>query len=299
MLKKAWFDIRYALLLSGCWLFGQLPTWLLYHIFLDIIYFLTYRVARYRIAVVRANLRTAFPEKDKAELLTIERKFYLQLAEVFIDTIDIISISRRAIEKRMKFIDVQQHEDEVRGKSWIAAMAHYGSWEYFISYPLYSEKSIVGVYHRLHSKLFEKLYRYSRSRFGTEPVSMHNTMRYVIESVRKGKQICLGLIADHSPRAGDKPNWVTFLGQQTDFYIGPEKIALRFKMPVYFVHISKHARARYSIRFEMIYDGMEAVSEGEITRRYAARLEEMIREAPWLWMWSHRRWKKKHFKTEK
>jgi KDO2-lipid IV(A) lauroyltransferase len=124
-------------------------------------------------------------------------------------------------------------------------------------------------------------------------------MRYVIDSVRKGRQICLGLIADQSPRAGDKPNWVTFFGQQTDFYIGPEKIAVRFKMPVYFVHIRKCARARYSVCFEMIYDGVETVTEGEITQRYAARLEDMIREAPWLWMWSHRRWKKKHFKTEK
>lgn len=299
MLKKAWFDIRYALLLSGCWLFGKLPTWLLYHVFLDIIYFFTYKVAGYRVAVVRANLRTAFPGKNEGELRVIERKFYLQLAEVFIDTIDIISIGRKGIEKRMKFADVRRHEEEVRGKSWIASVAHYGSWEYFTSYQLHSQSQVVGVYHRLHSKLFEKLYRYSRSRFGAEPVTMHNTMRYVIQSARAGRQISLGLIADQSPRAGDKPNWVTFFGQKTDFYLGPEKIALRFNMPVYFVHITKHARARYSARFEMIYDGVEKVEQGEITRRYAVRLEKMIRETPWLWMWSHRRWKKKHYKSEK
>ena len=29
----------------------------------------------------------------------------------------------------------------------------------------------------------------------------------------------------------------------------------------------------------------------EITRRYAARLEEMIRRRPELWVWSHKRWK--------
>ena len=35
----------------------------------------------------------------------------------------------------------------------------------------------------------------------------------------------------------------------------------------------------------------EEIVEGEITRRYAERMEAMIRHEPHLWMWSHRRWK--------
>lgn len=294
MLKKAWFDIRYSLLLAGCWLFGKLPSWLLYHVFLDIIYFIVYKVAGYRLDVVRSNLHRAFPEKSDGELRTIERKFYLQLAEIFIDTIDLISISRKGIEKRMKFPGVEQHEQQTRGKNWIAALAHYGSWEYFTSYQLHAASQVAAVYHKLHSGLFEKLYKYSRSRQGAQPVAMRDTMRYVVGSVKAGRQISLGLIADQSPRAGDKPNWFDFLSQKTDFYLGPEKLALKFGMPVYFVHITKHRRAHYSARFEMIYDGAEQVAEGVITQRYAALLDEMIRKSPWLWMWSHKRWKKEY-----
>ncbi len=298
MLKKAWFNICYALLFSACWLFGKLPSWLLYHVFLDIMYFFVYKVVGYRLKVVRGNLRTAFPEKTEEERRRIERKFYLQLAEVFIDTVDFISISEKGIRKRMRFPDIELHEKQVVGKSWIAAVAHYGSWEYFASCDLHVAAKVVGVYHKIHNPLFEKLFIYSRSRFGSEPVPMQNTMRFILQSVKDGKLLSLGLIADQSPRAGDKPNWVEFFGQQTDFYLGPEKIALKFKMPVYFTYMKKHSRAHYSARFELIYDGVEEVEEGEITRRYAVRLEEMIREAPWLWMWSHKRWKKKHYKGD-
>jgi KDO2-lipid IV(A) lauroyltransferase len=42
---------------------------------------------------------------------------------------------------------------------------------------------------------------------------------------------------------------------------------------------------------EEIYDGKENVAQHEITQRYATRLEQMIREQPELWMWSHKRWK--------
>ncbi len=52
-------------------------------------------------------------------------------------------------------------------------------------------------------------------------------------------------------------------------------------------------RGRYEIAFERIYDGQEPVAEYEITRRYVRKLEEMIRERPELWLWSHRRWKRK------
>lgn len=291
MLKRAWFNFRYGTLLALLWLVGKLPTWFLYHVMLDVVYFFVYKIFGYRVGIVRANLRNSFPEKSATELYHIERRFYRHLAEVFIDTVDIISITRREMAKRIRFEDLENHEKQTEGKSWIAALAHYGTWEYFSAYQFYTQSQVAGVYHPLHSAVFDKLYLYSRSRFGMEPVAMHNTLRYIINGRREGRQISLGLIADQTPPYQEKPHWFEFLSQPTNFYMGPEKLALKFGMPVYFVHTWKGDRARYRARFEMIYDGCEKVPPGEITRRYAAKLEEMIREKPWLWMWSHRRWK--------
>lgn len=70
-------------------------------------------------------------------------------------------------------------------------------------------------------------------------------------------------------------------------------MALKLKMPVYFMHVRKVAPRHYEAEFKLVYDGVEPVAEHQITERYIALLEAMIRESPELWMWSHRRWKHK------
>ena len=88
-------------------------------------------------------------------------------------------------------------------------------------------------------------------------------------------------------------HWFRFLNQDTIFFDGGEKLALRCNLPGYFVRMERLQRGRYQMSFEPIYDGVEEVAQYEITERYVRRLEAMIREHPELWMWSHRRWKHK------
>ncbi|MBR7129748.1 MAG: lauroyl acyltransferase, partial [Tidjanibacter sp.] len=51
--------------------------------------------------------------------------------------------------------------------------------------------------------------------------------------------------------------------------------------------------SHYICRFVQIYDGVEDIPETEVMDRYVAKLEEMIRRKPELWLWSHKRWKVK------
>ena len=285
--------IRYWLLLWSCRIVGLLPTWFLYHGLLDLLYFVLYKVVRYRVEIVRHNLRNSFPEKTQGELRTIEQKFYRHLAEVIVDTIDIVSIGRKEVAKRMVFENIEEHERAVAGKNWIAALAHYGSWEYFSVYQFYTLAKVVGVYHPLHDKAFDRFYYYTRARFGIQPVAMHHVLRYVVAHRQEEQKFVLGLIADQTPPRSEQPHWFDFLSQKTSFFMGIEKFALKFSMPVYFMHIEKRSRRRYRARFVQIYDGGETVRSGEITERYVRHLEQMIQERPELWMWSHRRWKHK------
>ena len=43
----------------------------------------------------------------------------------------------------------------------------------------------------------------------------------------------------------------------------------------------------------LVYDGKEQVAEYEITKRYIKLLEQDIISHPEMWMWTHRRWKRK------
>ena len=149
------------------------------------------------------------------------------------------------------------------------------------------------MYKTLHNRVMDMLYRSIRSRMGMEPVPMSVILRHVVRDRQQGIRMGIGLIADQAPPWFHRDYWYDFLGQPTSFYDGLENMALRFGMPVYFVHIDKIRRAHYTARFELIYDGQERVAPHEITKRYAAKLEAMIRQRPELWLWSHRRWKHK------
>ena len=162
--------------MGSCKVIGLLPDCILYHTLGPLIYFVLYKVVRYRRSVVRTNLSNSFPEKTTDELRHIERRFYHHLAEVFVDTIKLATISRKEILDRMVYRDVDKMEEAMQGKSWISAMSHYGSWELTTNYICHTDHRILAVYRPLHSPAFDLFYQKVRARFGTRPVPMNNIL---------------------------------------------------------------------------------------------------------------------------
>lgn len=281
----------YYLIYPAAWCIGRLP----YQIQLlvaDFVRWVLYRVVRYRRRVVRENLRASFPEMDEAERKRIEREFYKHLADVVVETLSLASVSEREILRRMRYLNMEDLKRWTEGRSWISAMAHYGSWEYTTNFDLYhTHDETLAVYRPLSDRGAERFYRRIRSRFGVRPVPMHDVGREMVRCVREGRSATLALIADQTPPWPEIQNWTSFLERWTPFFMGMEKIAVKFRLPVVFLDVRKVRRGYYEAAFELLYDGSEAVAEGEITRRYAERLERMIRQRPEWWMWSHRRWK--------
>ena len=283
--------LTYYLLYPVAWCLGKLP-YKVQFLFSDLVRWVLYGVVRYRREVVRTNLRNSFPEKSEQERKQIERAFYKHLADVFIETLSLASVSEHQIRQRMKYLNLDDLMRWTGGRSWISAMAHYGSWEYTTNFDLYkTHDNALAVYRPLTNKGADRFYHRIRSRFGVIPIAMHDVGREMMRRKRENSHVTLALIADQSPGWPEIQNWTLFLGQWTPFFMGMEKLALKFHMPVVFLDVHKVRRGYYEARFDLIYDGDEAVAEGEITRRYAERLEQMIRTRPELWMWSHRRWK--------
>ena len=286
--------IKYHLIMGFGRVIGALPDWFIYGCLGRFIYFVIYRVIGYRIKVVRRNLCRAFPEKNEQERRDIERNFYKHLAELVINIIDMSNISYDDLRDHLRMENIEQHRAETTGRSWVAMMAHFGCWEYFGAYQLYDERAqVVGVYHPLRNAAFDRYFYAIRSRFGLLPMPMKDIARFGIRhrDGYDGRPIVYGMIADQRPPQDDKNQTFDFLGCPTSFFMGSEWIARRLGLPAYFLRVNKVGRAKYSCRWECIYDGQEEVAEGEITRRYVEALDAMIRREPHLYLWSHRRWK--------
>lgn len=280
------------LLWGTCCFLGILPRWFRYGVFRPFVYGVL-RLVRYRKNVIYNNISLSFPEKSPAEIKKIVKGTYNNLAEVMVDTICLAGAKRRNDLNHVTWLDLDKHLERTKGRDWIFMSAHYGCWEYFLLWTLIDpDCHIMGVYHPVKSVVFEHFYRRLRN-FGpnVHQVTMQETVRHYIKNRGKDEQIVLGLISDQTPNLRPDTEWYDFLNRKTAFIDGSEKLAMRFKIPVYFTHIERIKAGHIAIRLDEIYDGVEEVEPNEITRRYAAALEKMIKERPELWMWSHKRWK--------
>ncbi|WP_300798080.1 lysophospholipid acyltransferase family protein [uncultured Alistipes sp.] len=278
-------------------LFAMMPYWFKYYVVENLLFVLLYYCLRYRMKVVRRNLRNSFPGKSEKELAVIRRRFYRTLAEIFVDTINMAHMSEEKARTVLTVKDLDAHCAAVHGRDWIALSAHYGCWEYSSYWGLYERSQmLVAVYHPLRSAVMEELYQRLRNSDCAMTVPMKDSLRFYLRNRERGvdgKNLVMGLIADQNPPKRPDSHWFRFLNQDTIFFDGGEKLALRCHLPVFFVRMRRVQRGRYEMSFEQIYDGEEEVAAYEITERYVYRLEAMIREQPELWMWSHRRWKHK------
>ena len=281
----------------GARVFAAMPYWFKYYVVENLIFVLLRYCLRYRMKVVKTNLRNSFPEKDERELAVIRRRFYRTLAEIFVDTINLAGLTPEKGRSLLTVKGLEEQKERVGGRDWIAMTAHFGCWEYCSFWGLYDPTQIVvAVYHPLRSRIVEAFYQRLRNGDYATTVAMKESLRFYLRNRAGGiggRNLAMGLIADQNPPRRPDSRWFRFLNQDTIFFDGGEKLALRCQLPVYFVKMERLRRGRYEMSFELIYDGKEEVAEYEITQRYVRMLEAEIRRRPELWMWSHRRWKHK------
>lgn len=293
LLQRIWLEVLWA----SVWLFSVLPYWVKFYLFEPLFYFLLYRVLHYRRKVILENLRNSFPEKRDEELEPIIRGFYHNLAEVFIGTFNMAHMPDKKIRRYYKMTNLDEVYSHAEGRDIIVAFAHQGLWELGCFFAMENPKyEAIGVYHQLRSKVLDLFYQRLRSTPYSTPVQKKESMMFYLrhrdEGVR-GRRIAFGLIADQNPPLRPDAHWYTFLSQPTVFFDGPEQLALRYHLPIFFGDMQRVGKGRYEMRFELLYDGDEKLDKHVITERYVRRLERMILERPDLWMWSHRRWKHK------
>ncbi len=291
-----------------CSAIARLPHFVLFGVFAPALYFIFYRVIGYRKRVVRGNLAQCFPEKSDAERRAICDKFYTILSEVMISFIaqanplsgrKIFPAMDERLDKSSDCTDAAKDAFELRratgDHSWIALTAHFGMWEYLTWWSTFANQRMLAVYHPLQNKIFEVLFQRFRSKTKVYPLPATESVRFVIKNGLRfrGESYLLGLIADQNPPLLPDSNWFDFLGRETVFFEGGEKIARKMKLPVYFIYQQRIGRGQYTFHYKLIWDGEEQIAPTEITRRYVAMLEEEIRKTPHMWLWSHKRWKHK------
>lgn len=257
----------------------------------DIAYFLLYHIIGYRKAIVMNNLLIAFPQKTLQERILISKQFYKNLADTFIETIKMITLSEKEFLKRCDGnFEVLSNVIE-KGKNIQLQGAHQFNWEYGnwilamkVNLP------VASVYMPIKNKPLNRIFLKVRERFGAVLVDATDYSKNIKKVSRK--QHALALVADQNP--GWPPGrvyWLNFFSRPAPFLMGPEKGAMRSNNALVFTMYKKLKRGHYYFENNIIAENAAECKPGEITRKFRDFIQQAITQDPASFLWSHKRWK--------
>ena len=267
------------------------PYWLLY-LKSDVYYFLVYHLLHYRRKVVRQNLLRSFPDKDEKEIKTIERRFYHNLCDLFVEAPKMLRMKANGYQSRITYTNqelVQQLYEQ--GKNVFYAIPHSGNWEWFGKMiPQLTPHKSLAIYKRVKNPVFEQLMLYIRTcDSALEMVESNMTFRRLTQL--RDSQNAVLMMADQTSPGLPSDYWTEFLHQDTCWFTGIERIAKKLDYAIVFVDMKRKGRGRYEVSFELVTDSPKEMKDGEIMERYVRCVERFIENNPDNWLWSHRRWK--------
>lgn len=283
---------RFSLTSILIFLISLLPFRVLY-VISDFVYILLYRVIGYRVQVVRENLQNSFPEKSEVERRQIEKKFYRYLPDLMVEAVKMRSLSERELRKRFVVRNPELVQSFLRNnRSVVGITAHYANWELGI-FGLNSVMvdPVLIIYKPLANPKFDSIFNAIRSRFGAIMVPMKQTLRHIVRY--KDVPHMSIFVSDQTPTYEESDYFIQFLNQPTLVFTGASRIAQRLDAPVVYCHINRIKRGYYENTFVVLTESPNDYTVHELTDLYNRFTEQIIKNKPELWLWSHRRWKRK------
>ena len=259
------------------------------------LYPIVYYVARYRLKVVRRNLRNSFPDKSHNELKSIEKKFYRHFADLLVEIVHGYRASDEEMREHVVFENVDLVEELAqKTQGVIAYLGHMGNWEWIADLnKRFVDRSMVeyNIYRQLKNPNSNKMMLELRSKRGGECIEKKQLLRKLVSLRHADHPFVLGMLSDQKPSKRSTYAWTHFLSQETAFLNGSEVLAKKFGFSAVYAHILSPKRGYYTVRFELITDHPTAMPDEEMTKKYAALLEQNIHAQPEQWLWTHNRWK--------
>ncbi|HEU5147967.1 MAG TPA: lysophospholipid acyltransferase family protein [Chryseosolibacter sp.] len=264
----------------------------------DFLFFVSFYLVRYRRHLVATNLALSFPEKTESERGQIEREFYRNLCDYAVESLKLLTISKEELGRRMRFTDPSMpHRFKKANQSILFLASHQFNWEWLLvsasaSFPI----PVDFVYQPVKSKFVNSLILNIRTRFGAHPIKRDEVARELVK--RKSILRCIASVADQYPGYGRDKKFITqFLNRETAFFMGTNQLAQLTQYPSVYMKPIKVRRGYYEASPVIIALPPYPKESTAVISNYVESVEEVIREYPAGWLWSHNRWKKRHLRS--
>lgn len=298
-----------AYLLKGLLsIFAALPL-PVHHFNARILAFILGKVVRYRRDDVISNIARAFPIEDYSMVKRTAGEFYRHLADIIVESVWFGGCRNPERLRKSEIVKLLNPEIiaqmDRRPGGWMVLCSHCGNWELLgglaagdcyspgIDTP-FTEETLCVSYRAMSSDAWDWVMRKNRfapvdeSRI-TGYMETKSLVRFILS--HKDEKKYYHMITDQRPylKGSDKMT-VNFMGHPCTTMSAAAGIAKRVGLPVMFLKMKQLSRGHYGIEYIPICEDPSTMSEQEIMEKYYSLLEDEIREQPFNYLWTHRRW---------
>jgi Kdo2-lipid IVA lauroyltransferase/acyltransferase len=253
-------------------------------------------VFSYRKNIIETNLKRSFTELTEKGIHAIKHKYYRCMIRYIRESFQIGFGSEERIKKHVGVLAYKNGALYPDGSTASILMAsHYGNWEIVSLLPLlFPKQTFIAFYKPVKNKLSAEIAKHIRCRFGLQIHPIKQTARVMAENA--GKPYCYLFVGDQSPFNMKGVHRNIFLGLNTPWMTGAERLAIKYNIPVMYLQIEPtevyYGGPSYHLNIQSITRTPTYQPEGFITETYTRLLERQIKEKPEYWLWSHKRWKR-------
>ena len=271
-----------------------LPLALLYVIFIPF-YILMAFVIRYRRRIIDDNFTKSFPKWSRREVRRARNKYYWHFMQLAAEMLKMLTMSRKNVLRRYHCSNpevVNKYFDQ--GKSVVLMSSHHNNWEWMVlSVDMQFKHHGIGVGAHNTNKVFEKLINRARTRYGDQVVFHDNVREVMAYHENNHIPAAYMILSDQNPSNPERCYVTDFLHRKTGFIRGSEGFARKYNLPVLYYEVIKERIGKYRLDVHEICKNPNDLPEGAIMQKYVELLEQTIKNHPYYWLWSHRRWKHK------
>ncbi|BDC99956.1 lysophospholipid acyltransferase family protein [Persicobacter psychrovividus] len=263
-----------------------IPTSVYYGI-ANVLYFVGFRLSGYRKAVVRKNIRQAFPEKSEKECLKIEQQFFHHLCDYIVETALLSKMDAQELSRRITFNNADLLNDYYdQGKNVVLTTGHQANWEWMALMPKLLKFKSSAVYRQQSADVSDQIILQNRSKFGFNMIKDKELIAYLKNQPADSLEL-IYMLCDQRPQPTKRPKVLKFMHQPTAVFQGLDFIARKFDYEVVYAQLEKTSRGHYEVTFRPL-DPQEGETPVEC---FFQKLEDSIRHQPFTYLWSHNRWK--------
>ncbi len=243
---------------------------------------------RKRRLIAYANLKAAFAkEKDPGELRRILKRVYENIAQTFVEVLNLTKVSRRYVDTYVKVIHMERIRNAAEsGKGVILLTAHFGNWELSSLVGAIEGFPMTVLARAQRMKRLDELLNRLRESKGCKVVRKGISVKFILRALRNREIV--GMLADQD--AGKKGVFVNFFGRPTSTASGAFEFARHTRSILLPNFIVRLRGPHHHLFLEDCID----VSSGDTkaaVQKYMCLLEAYVRKYPDQWLWLHKRWK--------